>query len=136
MVKMNKMTEDNTRIGDKKVMPNYKGAPFTATVSDSLPKGEKLAVNIFSFPFVSIILYLIIINFFFTQRQVHFVEGEVYRVEYPANTCLTPGLVVQNAQKGIGVEDYSLLYGNCEHFAVHCKTGEWESQQVKVTYES
>ncbi len=70
------------------------------------------------------------------QRDVSFQEDDFYKVKYPRGACYPPHVVVQRAQEGIDVENYSLLFGNCEHFAVHCKTGQWESQQVKVNCKS
>ena len=40
--------------------------------------------------------------------------------------------VVQAARSMIGKSGYSLLEGNCEHFAVYCATGQWVSQQIEM----
>ncbi|MCE9979674.1 MULTISPECIES: lecithin retinol acyltransferase family protein [Leclercia] len=42
----------------------------------------------------------------------------------------SPDEVVERARKEIGEQQYSLLFNNCEHFAVWCKTGLLESEQV------
>lgn len=43
----------------------------------------------------------------------------------------SPEVVVQRAIDYLNKGDYFLLTDNCEHFATYCKTGRWESNQVK-----
>ena len=38
---------------------------------------------------------------------------------------------VRRARSRIGEESYNLLFNNCEHFALWCKTGESKSKQVE-----
>lgn len=39
--------------------------------------------------------------------------------------------IVENARAAIGDREYSLLFGNCEHFAYECTLGEGKSIQVR-----
>jgi Lecithin retinol acyltransferase len=43
----------------------------------------------------------------------------------------TPDEVVESAMKQLGKKQYDLLFNNCEHFALFCKTGIHESTQVR-----
>lgn len=38
---------------------------------------------------------------------------------------------VERARSRLGQKSYDILKNNCEHFAVWCKTGMWESLQVE-----
>ncbi|MFO0940309.1 MAG: lecithin retinol acyltransferase family protein [Pirellulales bacterium] len=42
--------------------------------------------------------------------------------------------VVAAAEKRLGQCGYSLLEGNCEHFATACATGEWVSHQIEMSH--
>lgn len=42
----------------------------------------------------------------------------------------TPEETVRRAESKLGEHEYDLLFNNCEHFAVWCKTGVSESKQV------
>jgi len=48
---------------------------------------------------------------------------------------LSPYEVVENARSRIGEKCYNLLFNNCEHFAVWCKTGVHGSSQVDAVIE-
>lgn len=55
-----------------------------------------------------------------------------YRQEHRKNELhvFTPRTVVRRAKSKIGTRGYNLLWNNCEHFALWCKTGEPMSEQV------
>ena len=42
----------------------------------------------------------------------------------------TPGVTLRRAMGRIGEQNYNLLFNNCEHFAIWCKTGRHRSTQV------
>ncbi|MBX3423147.1 MAG: lecithin retinol acyltransferase family protein [Pirellulaceae bacterium] len=46
---------------------------------------------------------------------------------------LDPETTVRTAESMLGCTGYSLLEGNCEHFATACATGQWVSRQVEVS---
>ena len=46
-------------------------------------------------------------------------------------TLYSPEETVERAESQLGHEGYNLVFNNCEHFAVWCKTGKHESSQVK-----
>jgi len=48
----------------------------------------------------------------------------------------SPEETVERAKSMLGRSDYNLIFGNCEHFAVWCKTGIWESKQVDMIIKS
>ncbi len=43
----------------------------------------------------------------------------------------SPEETVERAKSRLGERAYNLLLNNCEHFAIWCKTGKYESSQVK-----
>ena len=43
----------------------------------------------------------------------------------------SPEETVERAESQLGREGYNLVFNNCEHFAVWCKTGKHESSQVQ-----
>jgi hypothetical protein len=43
----------------------------------------------------------------------------------------SPRETVKRAKSRTGSTDYNLVFNNCEHFALWCKTGRHESSQVK-----
>lgn len=43
----------------------------------------------------------------------------------------SPQQTVERARSKIGVKNYNVLFSNCEHFAIWCKTGLLESTQVE-----
>lgn len=45
--------------------------------------------------------------------------------------CDPPDVVVKRAESRLGERGYNLLFNNCEHFAVWCKTGGARSEQVE-----
>jgi hypothetical protein len=45
--------------------------------------------------------------------------------------CSRPQTVIRRARSRLGEARYNLPFNNCEHFAVWCKTGRPESEQVK-----
>ena len=46
-------------------------------------------------------------------------------------TLYSPEETVERAESQLGEGGYNLVFNNCEHFAVWCKTGKHESSQVK-----
>lgn len=52
-------------------------------------------------------------------------KAKEYRLYSPEET-------VKRARSRIGETKYNLLFGNCEHFAIWCKTGISESHQVNA----
>ncbi len=46
-------------------------------------------------------------------------------------TLYSPEETVERAKSQLGEGDYNLVFNNCEHFAVWCKTGVKESSQVQ-----
>lgn len=54
--------------------------------------------------------------------------GRLEIVNHPH--CLPPDEVVDRAYAALGQKGYNLIYNNCEHFALYCKTGQHESNQV------
>ncbi len=46
-------------------------------------------------------------------------------------TLYSPEETVERAESQLGREGYNLVFNNCEHFAVWCKTGVKESSQVQ-----
>ena len=46
-------------------------------------------------------------------------------------TLYSPEETVERAESQLGREGYNIVFNNCEHFAVWCKTGVKESSQVK-----
>ena len=46
-------------------------------------------------------------------------------------TIYSPEETVERAESQLGREGYNLVFNNCEHFAVWCKTGVKESSQVQ-----
>ena len=59
-----------------------------------------------------------------------FTSGESPRVINHAEADST-GLTLRRAMSRIGEQRYNLLFNNCEHFAVWCKTGQHRSGQVE-----
>lgn len=45
----------------------------------------------------------------------------------------SPDTSAEAAEAALGQTGYSLLEGNCEHFATLCATGRWESQQIEMS---
>jgi len=56
-------------------------------------------------------------------------DGEVEIVNY--SKCNPVDLVVATALVHVGVQGYNLATDNCEHFARYCKTGQWDSEQIR-----
>lgn len=55
---------------------------------------------------------------------------EIFVRDY--RSCDRPQEVVARAWSRVGEQGYSLFDNNCEHFAVWCKTGRAESEQVRA----
>lgn len=51
-------------------------------------------------------------------------------------TLYSPEETVERAESQLGREGYNIVFNNCEHFAVWCKTGVKESSQVQRFIES
>ena len=45
------------------------------------------------------------------------------------------GVTLRRAMSRIGEQNYNLLFNNCEHFAIWCKTGRHQSEQVDAVLE-
>lgn len=60
-------------------------------------------------------------------------NGLLYKIDYEEKVTKArgPEMVIAYARKFIGEGNYKLFRNNCEHFAVMCKTGDAESQQVR-----
>lgn len=50
-------------------------------------------------------------------------------------TLYSPEETVERAKSQLGEGDYNLVFNNCEHFALWCKTGVKESSQVQRFFE-
>ena len=50
-------------------------------------------------------------------------------------TIYSPEETVERAESQLGREGYNLVFNNCEHFALWCKTGVKESSQVQRFFE-
>jgi Lecithin retinol acyltransferase len=59
-----------------------------------------------------------------------FCNGKQYLVRNYAR-CDLDNVVIERAESRLGESEYNLLFNNCEHFAVWCKTGQHKSEQVK-----
>jgi len=53
-------------------------------------------------------------------------------IEFPEDKRLPPDEVVERARSRLGEKCYNLLFNNCEHLAVWCKTGKHRSSQVNA----
>ena len=49
-----------------------------------------------------------------------------------ADNFYGPRKTVERAKSMLGTKDYDLIAHNCEHFAIWCKTGQWESTQASI----
>ena len=65
---------------------------------------------------------------FHTNFGLPFSLFEEYRLRSPAET-------VARARSKLGERSYNLIFNNCEHFAIWCKTGVHESHQVSQLLE-
>lgn len=48
----------------------------------------------------------------------------------------SPEETVERARRDIGKGEYNLITHNCEHFAIYCKTGIYDSEQVQQVIEA
>ena len=72
----------------------------------------------------------------FAVRQVtleQFAEGREVKVRHHADARDADSIVAA-AEAMIGKNGYSLLEGNCEHFATLCATGAWSSHQIEMSH--
>lgn len=61
-----------------------------------------------------------------------FLQGkELQVIEH--EEALPPEICALAAEEALGQSGYCLLDGNCEHFAMLCATGRWESQQIEFS---
>ena len=51
-------------------------------------------------------------------------------------TLYSPEETVERAESKLGRKGYNIVFNNCEHFAVWCKTGKHESSQVQRFFEA
>ena len=57
------------------------------------------------------------------------IRGKMYKIEY--DRCNPEEVVIAKAKSRLGESSYNILFNNCEHFALCCKTGSDRSFQVK-----
>ncbi len=72
----------------------------------------------------------------FSVRQVtmeEFAEGREVKVRHHADARDADSIVAA-AEAMLGNNGYSLLEGNCEHFATLCATGTWSSHQIEMSH--
>ena len=55
---------------------------------------------------------------------------DTYTVKEVAKMMNTSEETVRRAKSQLGMSQYSLMFNNCEHFAIWCKTGLKESSQM------
>ena len=55
----------------------------------------------------------------------------LYTVNGTGTECFSPEETVARARSRLGEKRYSLVFNNCEHFAMWCKCGESKSVQVE-----
>ena len=60
----------------------------------------------------------------------HFKKGCELHVQ-PYGICDSAEVVIARARSRLSENKYHLVFNNCEHFAVWCKTGKARSEQVK-----
>jgi len=62
-----------------------------------------------------------------------FLKDGNLRIDYSVNHVFSPEQTVRRARRLVGtnLNEYSLLFFNCEHFAHWCATGELRSKQVE-----
>ncbi|MCT0199124.1 lecithin retinol acyltransferase family protein [Synechococcus sp. CS-1325] len=61
-----------------------------------------------------------------------FSRGEtVAVVPYDSAAVSAPGVTLRRAMGRLGEQRYNLVFNNCEHFAIWCKTGHHRSTQVE-----
>jgi len=65
----------------------------------------------------------------------NFLKGGTLVVDNKARAKFSRQEIVERARSQIGSKSYNLVFNNCEHFALWCKTGEYESNQVKSAIE-
>ena len=58
-------------------------------------------------------------------------ETKVCHLDETKYTFYSEEDTVKRAYSRLGEKDYNLIFNNCEHFAVWCKTGISDSEQVK-----
>jgi hypothetical protein len=58
-------------------------------------------------------------------------DGEYRIVKFPGANQFSRKETVRRARSRIGEKSYNLLFNNCEHFALWCKTGKSKSIQVE-----
>ena len=58
-----------------------------------------------------------------------FSKGEEISIQH-YDDCDPPAEVIKRAESRLGERDYHVIFNNCEHFAVWCKTGQHRSNQV------
>ena len=63
-----------------------------------------------------------------------FSQGEVVNVTEHADAS-PAGVTLRRAMSRLGEQNYNLLFNNCEHFAIWCKTGRHRSVQVDSVIE-
>ena len=59
-----------------------------------------------------------------------FLEGGKAKVVRYGDAAQDPDVVIETAETEMGKTGYRLLFGNCEHFACYCVTGQWRSRQA------
>jgi len=64
-----------------------------------------------------------------------FLRGGTLEIDKKARARFSRQKIVERARSQIGSKSYNLVFNNCEHFALWCKTGEYESKQVNSAVE-
>ncbi|MCR4717718.1 MAG: lecithin retinol acyltransferase family protein, partial [Lachnospiraceae bacterium] len=68
--------------------------------------------------------------------DTNFVAGETYGLErWKADKVYSPEETVKRAMSRLGEAEYNLVFNNCEHFVMWCKTGIGWSLQVEKKVE-
>lgn len=65
------------------------------------------------------------------SSEPFFTLGETIQIQPYVNSD-SPELVIERAVSRLGERDYHLVFNNCEHFAIWCKTGKHRSLQVET----
>jgi hypothetical protein len=61
-------------------------------------------------------------------------RGKCHVVQFAGSQPFSGKETVLRARSRLGEEDYNLLFNNCEHFALWCKTGKSKSIQVEKAF--
>lgn len=65
-----------------------------------------------------------------TAKRIFSSGREIFVVNY--KECLPPESVMKLAYSRLNENNYHLLFNNCEHFAMYCKTGQFENNLIDL----